>query len=189
MRYFAAILIAFIGAAGLSAAQQTDYRPTDIKRFPTILIDAVIAAQDPDFGDHQLWRSPITAQVIRMQQSTNGNDHWDMIMSGLWLDWEYSDNQIMALYLNTAYFGQGCFGAAAAVLHLYGKDLPEINTTQAIMLAALLDRPTGYGDDVFMQRNSRRIATEMLEMGLVDAAQAARTTTEIPRRNIPLGGC
>ena len=182
--------MALIGFAGAAKAEQTSYRPTDIVSFPPILIDAVTAAEDPDYWDDQLWQSPITAQVVRLQQSTKGNDHLNMIISGLRLDWEFSRSQLMALYLNSAYFGRGCYGAKAAAMKLFDKDVLDINTTEAIMLASLLRRPAGgYTDDAYMRSSAQRITTEMVEMGMIDTVQAAHAITEIQRRNMPLRGC
>ncbi|MGW1890317.1 transglycosylase domain-containing protein [Streptomyces sp. NPDC002004] len=52
--------------------------------------------------------------------------------------------QIMAGYLNTAYYGRGAYGIQAAARTYYGKDANDLNASQTAFLAALLKGATYY---------------------------------------------
>ncbi|MCX4824342.1 penicillin-binding protein [Streptomyces sp. NBC_01142] len=52
--------------------------------------------------------------------------------------------QIMAGYLNTAYYGRGAYGIQAAARTYYGKNATDLNASECAFLAALLKGATYY---------------------------------------------
>ncbi len=190
MRRLALLIIPFFSIGTVSIAQQVVYSPTDPKPFPSILTQAVIAAEDPSFQSRGLWRSPITAQVVRLLEPSKQTNHLDQLIDAIGLDWKYSHTQILALYLNNAYFGRGCYGAPAAAMALFDKSIMEIDLSEAVTVASLLRRPAGgYGDDVYMQAAANQVASQMLEMGMINAEQQQQVIKEVSNRNMTLSGC
>ena len=55
-----------------------------------------------------------------------------------------SKNQILQLYLNAIYLGNGVYGVEAASRDLFGKSVSRLTVTEAAMLAALPKAPSAY---------------------------------------------
>lgn len=58
------------------------------------------------------------------------------LIEGIW-----SKRRILEVYLNTAEFGEGVFGAEAAARHFFGRAAAELTLDQAARLAAALPDP------------------------------------------------
>jgi len=56
----------------------------------------------------------------------------------------YSKHDILAMYLNNAYFGEGIWGIQDASQKYFGVNASELNQEQAAMLAGMLQSPNGY---------------------------------------------
>lgn len=61
------------------------------------------------------------------------------------VDQEFSKRQVLELYLNAAYYGQGAYGADAAAHAYFGADPLHLDLAQAAFLAALPQAPSIYG--------------------------------------------
>ena len=55
-----------------------------------------------------------------------------------------SKEQIMELYLNEIYLGQGTYGVASASLEYFDKSVKELNYVESALLAALPKAPSKY---------------------------------------------
>ena len=60
------------------------------------------------------------------------------------LEKAYSKNEILELYCNIAYFGEGCYGIKEATLHYYGIEPNELTLEQAEILVKTLKSPNIY---------------------------------------------
>jgi membrane peptidoglycan carboxypeptidase len=60
------------------------------------------------------------------------------------LDQHFSKQQILAMYLDAAYFGDGAYGVTDAALHYFGVAPEQLSWTQATLLAGLVQAPTKY---------------------------------------------
>ncbi len=60
----------------------------------------------------------------------------------LWLEHEYSKNQILELYLNRVYFGSGAYGVEAAARKYFGHGARNVTLAEAAVLAGLMKAPT-----------------------------------------------
>ncbi len=59
----------------------------------------------------------------------------------VWLEWHYSKDEILKLYLDRAYMGGGNFGVVAAADYYFGKKVQDINLAEAAMLSGLYKAP------------------------------------------------
>ncbi|MEM6938531.1 MAG: PBP1A family penicillin-binding protein [Pseudomonadota bacterium] len=95
------------------------------------------------------------------------------------MEWKYSKDDILSIYLNRAYMGGGAFGAEAAAQRFFGKPAAAVNAAEGAMLAGLLTAPTTLSPTNNLSRSQDRAATVlrlMREQGYLSAAeeQAAR---------------
>jgi penicillin-binding protein 1A len=93
----------------------------------------------------------------------------------------YSKPEILHLYLNKIYFGDGLYGAEAAARGYFGKHASELTLPEAALLAGLVKSPSSYAPTVSMEKAIARrnvVLQAMLESGAIDRAawQSARAS-------------
>lgn len=57
---------------------------------------------------------------------------------------QYTKNEILEMYLNNAYFGNGVWGVEDASHKYFGKDASDVSLTEAATIAGMLKAPTTY---------------------------------------------
>ena len=60
------------------------------------------------------------------------------------LEKKYTKNQILEKYLNTIYFGNGCYGITSASKRYFGVDPSDLTLNQSAILAAIIKAPSTY---------------------------------------------
>lgn len=60
------------------------------------------------------------------------------------LEKKYSKKKILELYLNTVYFGQGCYGVETASQNFFGKPAKNLTLAESALLAGLPGAPNYY---------------------------------------------
>jgi penicillin-binding protein 1A len=87
-----------------------------------------------------------------------------------------SKDQILELYLNSAYFGRGSWGVEMAARSYFGKSAKDLGLTEAAMLAGMLKGPNFFDPEKHPDRAKERLAYvlgRMQEDGVIDAQQKA----------------
>ena len=97
----------------------------------------------------------------------------------LWLEINYSKNEILSAYLNRVYLGAGTYGVDAAARAYFGVPATEVSLRQSAVLAGLLQAPSRYSPAAnpdLAQRRADTVMAAMVDAGfLTDAARAAGT--------------
>ncbi|HHJ38163.1 MAG: peptidase [Methylothermaceae bacteria B42] len=172
--------------------------PLDIKQIPKPMIDAVLAAEDARFYQHNgvdiqgILRAAI--ELIRSGQKRQGGSTITMqvarnfflspektyerkikeILLALKIERHLSKDEILELYLNKIYLGHHAYGVAAAANVYYGKDLAELNLAQYAMIAGLPKAPSRYNPITNPSRALERrnyILKHMLEHGMIEVRE------------------
>lgn len=96
------------------------------------------------------------------------------------LEKRFSKGEILARYLNIAYFGSGAYGVEAAARRYFSKPASELNLTEAATLAGIVKGPTAYDplrnpDNATQRRNL--IINRMAQLGYISRDQAERATS------------
>lgn len=91
--------------------------------------------------------STLTQQLIK--NLTHEDDvtivrKFNEILTALNLEKNYDKDVIMEAYLNTAYFGSGCYGVKTASEKYFGKDISELNAAECAVIASITQKPTAY---------------------------------------------
>ena len=60
------------------------------------------------------------------------------------LEKQYDKNKILETYLNTIYFGDGCYGITTASKHYFNKSPSELNINESAVLAGIIKAPSNY---------------------------------------------
>jgi penicillin-binding protein 1A len=89
------------------------------------------------------------------------------------IEWAYEKPQILELYLNKVYFGDGLYGVETAARGYFGKHASELSLPEAALLAGLVKSPSAYAPTTNPERaKSRRnvVLQAMLDNGVIDKA-------------------
>ncbi|MFE7645671.1 transglycosylase domain-containing protein [Streptomyces phaeoluteigriseus] len=103
--------------------------------------------------------STITQQYVKnvyLNQSQTVRRKFTEAMIALKLDNQMSKDDILEGYLNTSWFGRGTYGIQRAAQAYYGKDVSELNASEAAFLAALL-KGAGLYDPTLSSANRARV--------------------------------
>lgn len=76
----------------------------------------------------------------------------------------YSKKEILELYLNKVYFGDGLYGVEAASRGYFGKHASELSVDEAALLAGLIQSPSSYAPTVNLDRAVARRNVVLLTM-------------------------
>jgi hypothetical protein len=130
-------------------------------QLPAILASAVIAIEDRRFYQHggidfaatirAAWHdllgrrleggSTITQQLARLLYLSPERSLKRKVQEAIlaiWLESHLTKQQILARYLDTAYFGAGAYGVDAAAKRYFGKSAKDVSVGEAAMLAGLI---------------------------------------------------
>lgn len=91
------------------------------------------------------------------------------------VDEAFSKAQILEVYLNVAYFGNGAYGVETAANRYFGKHVRDLSMTDCTLLAGLLQAPTALNPFVNPEGARARqsiVLTRMVEEGLLRPAEA-----------------
>jgi len=104
------------------------------------------------------------------------------------LEGQISKDEILELYLNTVYFGNGAYGVKAAAETYWGKSPADLTWVDSALLASLISNPVGNDPLLRPQKAKaeRKLALErMVDNGVITRAQA----TEFDALPLPSGKC
>ena len=152
------------GALNISKAEYVS-----LENISTYMKDAVISTEDKRFYDHKgfdpigivrafagliLHRGNIVGGGSTLTQQLAKNAFLTLDQTflrkakELFLSFEiekqYTKNQILEMYLNNAYFGNGAYGIENAARRYFGKSAAELSLSESAILAGSLKAPSYY---------------------------------------------
>jgi penicillin-binding protein 1A len=183
-----------------------------IQQLPPDLIHAVLAIEDRRFYSHHgidlygmaraAWHdlrgdrtvegaSTITQQLVRIKylspERTLRRKVQEAILA-LWLDTRLSKDEILARYLNAAYFGAGAYGVDAAAQRYFGTKATSLDLAQSAMLAGLIRAPSQLAptrDLAAARRRADAVLSAMVAAGYIDQARATAARAHPAKLAIP----
>ena len=160
-----------------------DRQWAEYDEIPENLINAAIAIEDKRFYEHQgvdwittvkaclnmffgtgdAGGSTITQQVIK---NLTGNNEFSPerkikeIFQAIKLNKAYSKEEVLKVYLNYVFFGNNCYGIAAAADGYFNKTVDELNLGEIATIIAITNNPTYYNPrtEKGMEHNKERRA-------------------------------
>ena len=91
------------------------------------------------------------------------------------LDSHFTKAQILAMYLDAAYFGDGAYGISAAADRYFGLRPDQLSWAQASLLAGLLQAPSAYDPHLHLRAALARrgdVLDRLVATGTLSRAQA-----------------
>jgi penicillin-binding protein 1A len=96
------------------------------------------------------------------------------LILAVWLETKFSKKQILSLYLNRVYFGEGAYGIEAASQRYFNEPASKLSVGEAALLAGLMKGPSRYSPVSATDRAERRatiVLDKMVETGAITPAQ------------------
>ncbi|NEE25048.1 penicillin-binding protein, partial [Streptomyces sp. SID7982] len=117
------------------------------------------------------------------------------LVISLKIDQQLSKDEILAGYINTAYYGRGASGIQAAAQAYYGIDAKDLNVSQGAYLASLLQAPSQY-DWASATPTGKKLVKErwaytlrnMVEMDWLTESEKAKLEFDVPQKPKPAAG-
>ena len=180
-------------------------RPVKISQVPKDLQNAFVAVEDNRFYEHMgvdprgimraLWSnvrgqaiseggSTITQQLAKnayLTQDRTLKRKVQEVFLALQLERQYTKQEILELYLNQIYFGQGAYGVQAAAKTYFGKNVEDLDLNECAMLAGIPKSPNYYSPTNNLQAAEERksvVLDQMEKYGYINASQASKTKKE-----------
>ena len=118
--------------------------------------------------------STITMQLVKnvllSQERTYDRKYYQVFLAML-VECLFTKDEILAMYMNTAYFGDGAYGIEAAARRFFGRSVgyaPRINLIEAAMLAASVKSPSRLNPSTgrkLLEERARTLVAAMAEEG------------------------
>ncbi|CVK17380.1 transglycosylase domain-containing protein [Sporomusa sphaeroides] len=181
--------------------------PVSINKIPKNLQNAFIAAEDVRFYQHSgidprgilraIWSnitnrgiaeggSTITQQLARnallSQDQTIKRKIQEAFLS-LQIERQYSKQEILEMYMNQIYFGQGAYGVQTAAQIYFGKNVEDLNLAECAMIAGIPKSPNYYSPSSNLKAAKERqsvVLDQLVKYDYIDSATALKAkNTEI----------
>lgn len=173
---------------------------------PQVMQEATIASEDKDFYEHPGFSmrgiarafmtnlfagkiveggSTITQELAKnafLSANRNYLRKYQELVLAAELNRRFSKEDILEVYLNSVYFGEGAFGIENAAQAYFGIPAKELSLSQAALLVGLLPAPSAYSplsNDPQIALNRRSIVLgEMVEENYITQAEANEAAAE-----------
>jgi len=164
------------------------HRWVDYARISPHLKQAVVAAEDDKFIDHEGfdWEgiqkaieknqrkgkvvaggSTISQQLAKNLFLSGDKTPWRKAQEAVitvWLELLWDKRRILEVYLNVVEWGEGVFGAEAAARRYFGVGAGQLSAAQAARLAVMLPAPRRFGKNphsAYLDRRTEQIMARM----------------------------
>ncbi|OLN23782.1 penicillin-binding protein [Domibacillus antri] len=190
-------------AASKLSANRTD--SVSIDKMPEHLQDAFVAVEDNRFYEHGgfdmkgIFRALFTnvmagsrvqgASTITQQLTKNAllspektyRRKIEELFLAIEIEKVYKKEEILEMYLNTSYFGNGAWGVQNASKKYFGKDVSDLTRAESSMLAGMVKAPSRYNPIDHMDNALERrqvVLNQMVKYGYITQQQADETASQ-----------
>ena len=179
---------------------QNGYYFVPIEDVPEDYINAIIAVEDHRYYDHgaidiigigravltnitsgelREGGSTITQQVAKnlyfVEEDTVVRRKLAEMFMAIELENKYSKEDILELYINTIYFGDGYYGIKQACNGYLNKEPKDMNLAESTMMAGIPNAPSAYAPNVnkeLCKERQNKVISSMVEYGYLSQDEA-----------------
>ncbi len=189
----------------ITTISQVNTVPVQLEEIAPSMRQAIVAIEDERFYQHRgidfkgmaraLWQNIRSGSIVQ-----GGSTLTQQLAKNLYLGPEktidrkvkevyytiqlertYTKDEILNMYLNHVYFGQGAYGVEAAAQTYFGKAAKDLTLGESAMLAGLPRAPSYYAPTTNLKgalERQRVVLNRMLELGVITPEQAAAARAE-----------
>lgn len=196
-------------SGGTQLAELHDGRitePVPIEQIPDVMINAILAAEDEDFYEHDGvdFRAIASAAIDNILSDTTrgGSTITQQLVKNLFvgdeptierkiqealvaaeLERRYTKDQILEFYMNSIFFGANSYGVAAAAKEYFDKDLDDLTIEEAATIAVTIRNPSKFkprtAPELVLPRRNRVIENMANEGWITPFAAERAIATEM----------
>lgn len=188
------------GTAFYSSGTSKPLKRLKLSDISTVTTDALVSSEDKDFYKHSgvsirgliaalyanvasrdataYGGSTLTQQLVKNTLLTSNKNFfrkYQEVAMAIAVDRQYSKEEILDLYINSVYFGEGAFGIDEAAKTYFGKEAKDLTLAEASMLIGVLPAPSAYspinGDAQKAKVQQERVLRRMVEDKKITEAQ------------------
>ena len=174
---------------------------TSLAELPKIYLEAVISVEDHRFYKHfgidviSIGRAFVN-DIKKMKFVEGGSTITQQLAKNIYftqdkkivrkvaeifmafsIESNYNKDEILELYLNTSYFGNGFYSVKSASLGYFNKLPKDMNDSESIMLAGIPNAPSLYNPiqnkNLAIERQ-RQVINKMIKYGNLDKVEAEK---------------
>jgi len=183
-----------------------------LEDIPVDIQNAVISMEDRNFFNHAGFSTKailraLINDVILGKAAQGGSTLTQQLSRGVFLTKEkkmirkireiflavqiealFSKQEILKLYLNEIYLGEGAYGVKAAAKKYFDKDLSELTLGESALLVGIIPLPSRYNPFASPEMAKTRralVLNSMVETGFITPEEAAKAKQEpLPKRAV-----
>lgn len=191
--------VSYLDSKGYILREEYDGQEvTEYNNIPEHVKNAFIAIEDKRFYEHKgvdvkgLFRagvnnvkslslregaSTITQQLIKnthLSGEKTFKRKFAELKLAIELERRFTKEEILEKYLNTIYFGDGCYGITSASKHYFGKSPEDLTINDGAILAATIKAPSNYSPLSNVDKCTARknlVLSEMFKQGYITAEE------------------
>lgn len=135
-------------------------------------------------GEFEQGGSTITQQVAKnvfFSQERTLSRKLGEVFGASDLEKNYSKNEIFAIYVNTAYFGDGYYGIYDASKGYYNKEPKDLTLYEASMLAGVPNAPSIYAPTVnpeLAKQRQKQVLNAMVKYGYISESDKSEVLNQ-----------
>ncbi|MFN6991185.1 MAG: transglycosylase domain-containing protein [Fervidobacterium sp.] len=180
----------------------------DFDDIPTLVKDSIVASEDKRFYSHSgvdikgiirslvvilttdeiQGGSTITQQLARtlyLTQERSWKRKIKEALIALWLEQNYSKEEILEMYVNSVYLGNGIYGFPAAARYYFGKHLDELTPLDVGMLVSTLRSPEKANPLKDLNKEfTKTTLRKMKENGVINAQEYQTALEQLDEERI-----
>lgn len=130
--------------------------------------------------------STLTQQLAKNTLLSNNQTvlrKYQELTVALAIEQTYTKNDILDLYLNSVYYGEGAFGIGAAAKAYFGKSAAELDLAESSMLIGVLPAPSAYspisGNIEYAKERQATVLSRMVDNKVITQAEADAAKAEV----------
>lgn len=173
--------ISYVSLSSIPKPMQQAAIAAEDKNFytnPGFSITGMLRAAFEDVFSHQLVQggSTITQQLVKNTLLTSQKSFlrkFQEVLLAYAITKKYSKQDILEMYLNSAYFGEGAFGVENAAETYFGIHANELDLAQSALLIGLLPAPSSYSplsnNPAIATAHQQEVLSEMKTQGYISS--------------------
>jgi len=139
--------------------------------------------------------STLTQQLAKNTLLSNNQTvlrKYQELTVALAIEQNYSKDDILDLYLNSVYYGEGAFGIGAAAKAYFNKSAAELDLAESAMLIGVLPAPSSYspisGNIEYAKERQATVLSRMVDNGVITQAEADAAKAQVLAYAAPSDG-
>lgn len=122
--------------------------------------------------------STITQQLVKNKLLTSNKNFlrkYQEVALAVAIERRYTKDEILEMYVNSVYFGEGAFGISDAAKVYFNKSAQDLTVAESSMLVGVLPAPTAYspltGDKELAKKQQARVLRKLVEAKVISDSE------------------